>query len=453
MRVLKLSVAGVRGIVGETLSPSLLVDFGQAFGTYLAGGQVLLSRDTRRSGPMVSCSVRAGLMAAGCQVVDLGECPTAALQLAVKQSGALGGIAVTAGHNDANWNALKFIRDDGIFLNPRQSDELLDIYHLGRFQSAKWDELQPLEVDFRAGERHLQAVRAQVDHDRIAAQGLTVAVDCANGVCSWYSPRLLKALGCKVVAINTESELPFPHPPQPSVENLSQLRALVLATEADVGFAHDADGDRLGVVCENGEIPGEETTLCLCVEIILRRGDPGPVVTNLSTTMAVEDLAGRYDREVIRTGIGQAYITEAALNYRAAIAGEGSGGIVFPRLNCAHDSLAAMAHILDLMAQINLPLSQFIRENVPCYIMRKAQVACPSEQAYSVLQRLREEPLPDWVVSRSLEDGLLLRGEECWVHVRVSQTEPAIRVIAESGDEETTEQLMREYMNHVRRAR
>lgn len=451
MRVLKLSVAGVRGIVGETLSPGLLVGFGQAFGTYLEGGRVLMSRDTRRSGPMVSASVRAGLMSAGCAVVDLGLCPTAALQLAVKESAAAGGIAVTAGHNDLRWNALKFIRDDGIFLNPRQSEELLDLYHLGKFAAAQWDQLHPLESDPTAAERHLQAVLGQVDRQRIAARGLTVAVDCANGACSEFSPRLLEALGCRVVAINTETDLPFPHPPQPSRENLGQLKALVLATGADVGFAHDADGDRLGVVCENGEIPGEETTVELCAEMILRRGDPGAVVTNLSTTEGLADIARRYGREIIRTGIGQAYITEAALNYGAALAGEGSGGIVFPRLNFAHDSLAAMAHVLELLARLTVPISEFIREELPHYAMRKTQVPCPSEQAYTVLEELREAPLPGWATERNLDDGLLLRAEGKWVHVRVSQTEPMIRIIAEAREEAEAQALAEEYVTKVRR--
>ena len=451
MRVLKLSVAGVRGIVGETLGPGLLVGFGQAFGTYLEGGRVLLSRDTRRSGPTVCASVRAGLMSAGCAVVDLGICPTAALQLAVKQSFAAGGIAVTAGHNDIRWNALKFIRDDGIFLNPRQSEELLDLYHLGQFRCAKWDELRPLESDPTAAARHLQAVLGQVDRERIAARKLTVAVDCANGAVSEFAPRLLGELGCKVVAINTEADLPFPHPPQPSRENLGQLKALVLATGADVGFAHDADGDRLGVVCENGDLPGEETTVEPCAEMILRRGDAGPVVTNLSTTTGLADIARRYGRELIRTRIGQAYITEAALNYGAALAGEGSGGIVFPRLNFAHDSLAAMAHILEMLAGLSVPLSEFVREELPHYAMRKTQVTCPSEKAYTVLEQLREAPLSGWAEERNLEDGLLLRGEGKWVHVRVSQTEPMIRIIAEAREEAAATALAEEYVTKVRR--
>lgn len=451
MRALKLSVAGVRGIVGQTLTPQLLVNFAQAFGTYVESGPVLISRDTRNSGKMVMPTVIAGLMGCGCQVTDLDICPTPALQLAVKDSDVAGGIALTAGHNDASWNALKFIRADGIFLNPRQSEELLDIYHQGEYTKAEWDELKPLKSDPQAAPRHLDAVLAQVDQQKITTAGLKVAVDCANGACSEYSPRLLESLGCQVVAINTETHLPFPHPPEPSRVNLSQLRALVQAAGADIGFAHDADGDRLGVVCSNGAAPGEQMTMCLATEMILRRGDPGPVVTNLSTTMAVRDIARRHGRQVHFTPIGQAYITESALNYNAAIAGEGSGGIIFPRLNYAHDSMAAMAHILGLLASIDTDLSQFIAQNIPRYVMRAEQVPCPTEQAYSVLEGIRAQDLPDWAESQDLRDGVKIMAPDRWVHIRVSQTEPLIRVIAEAKDELTAASLVREYVSRVRR--
>ncbi len=451
MRVLKLSAAGVRGIIGQALTPQLLVNFGQAFGTYVESGPVLISRDTRQSGPMVAATVTAGLMGAGCQITDLGICPTAALQLAVRHSDAAGGIAITAGHNDASWNALKFIRADGIFLNPRQSEELLDIYHQGEYVKAAWDELKPLKSDPTAAQCHLEAVLQQVDQVQIAAAGLKVAVDCANGACSEYSPPLLESLGCEVVPINTEPHLPFPHPPEPSRVNLSQLRALVRAAQADVGFAHDADGDRLGVVCADGSAPGEEITMCLGTEMILRRGDAGSVVTNLSTTMAVRDIARRYGRQLHTTPIGQAYITESALNYGAAVAGEGSGGVVFPRLNYAHDSLAAMAHILDLLASTGADLHQFIEDNIPRYAMYKEEAACPTEQAYSVLEAVRDQGLPGWAESRDLQDGVKLIAEDRWVHVRVSQTEPLIRVIAEAKDEPTAAALVREYVSRVRR--
>ncbi len=453
LKHLRISIGGVRGIVGEALTPDIAVGFAQAFGTYLGPGRVLLSRDTRRSGPMVVNCVMAGLLGTGCEVVDLGICPTAALQLAVRHSDAVGGIAVTAGHNDLRWNALKFIRSDGIFLNPGEAEQLLDTYHEGDFTRATWSQLRPLATDEDAAEQHLQAILGQVDVEAIQAAGFTVAVDCVNGACSRYSPRLLEVLGCTPVAINTELDMPPPRPPEPSPRYLSQLSTLVRASGADIGFAHDADGDRLGIVCEDGSIPGEEVTLCLVEELVLSRGDEGPVVTNLSTTRAVEEIAQRHGkRRVIRTHIGQAYIAEAALNYSAAVAGEGSGGIVLPKLNYGHDSQAAMVHILQLLADRAVPASRLVAETVPSFHMVKMVVPCQLDDAFRVLQRVREIPPPDWAITQNLEDGIKHIGHDRWVHIRASQTEPVIRVLAETRDPEEADDLAREWVAAVRRS-
>ena len=451
MKQLRTTTAGVRGIVGEALTPEVMVGFAQAFGTYVGGDPVYVSRDTRKSGEMIAASLCSGLIATGCRVVDLGVIPTAALQLAVKRSrDARGAIAIAAGHSDAEWNALKFIREDGVFLNPRQAEELLDIYHQGDFLRATWDHLKPKTTLRDAGERHLQAILKQLEVETIRKRRFKVAVDCANGACSRFSPMLLEMLGCEVVSINTETDILFPHPPLPTRENVSQLRAMVRATGADIGFAHDADGDRLGFVCEDGEFPGEEITLCLAAEMVLARGDRGPVVTNLSTTMAVDDIANRHGRKVIRTKVGQTYITEAALNYGAAIAGEGSGGIVFPRLNYAHDSLAAMGHLLQLVAAGKLSISQLVAAKVPRYEVVKEEIRCSNDLAFSLMEEVRRLPLPDWATERDLQDGCKFIGEGAWVHVRVSQTEPVIRVIAEAREKSRAMDLVHEYAQDVR---
>lgn len=450
MRQLRISIGGVRGIVGSALTPDIAVGFAGAFATYLGPGRVLVSRDSRRSGPMVTQCVIAGLLGAGCEVVDLGICPTAALQLAVRTSGAVGGVAVTAGHNDERWNALKFIRGDGIFLNPGEASQLLDIYHQGEFTKATWSQLRPIATDPEAPLRHLDAVLAQVDRDAIAAARLKVAVDCVNGACSHFAPRLLAALGCEAVAINTDTDLGLAHAPEPTARNLGQVRALVQATNAHIGFAHDADGDRLGIVCQDGSVPGEEVTVCLVEEMILSRGDPGPVVTNVCTTQAVDDIAARHGRSVIRTKVGQAHIAEAALNHGAAVAGEGSGGVLLPRINYANDSMAAMAHILELLAKSSSAASEMVDRLVPKYHIVKIAVPCPTERAYGVLERLRELPPPEWAVGVDLEDGVKYTGEGRWVHVRASQTEPLIRVIAEDRRPAGAQELVGQFAALVR---
>jgi phosphomannomutase len=449
---LRITIGGARGVVGESLTPDLLVNYSQAFGTWVEGGRVLLSRDTRPSGDMVRHCVLAGLMAAGCEVIDLGICPTAALQLAVRDTDAAGGMALTAGHNAADWNAIKTIRQDGIFPNRAQAEELLDIYHQREYRKVPWDELKPAGTDPEAPERHLAAVVAQVNAARIAARNLVVAVDCVNGACSHYAPRLLQSLGCRVVAMNADPALPFPHKPEPAAENLGQLQALVQASGADVGFAFDADGDRLGVVCDQGTAPGEEMTICLAAKMILRRGDAGPVITNLCTTQAVDEIAAGYGgRPVIRTGIGQAYVTEAALNWKACVGGEGSGGCLFPRLNYANDSLATMAHILDLLAD-HQSLSQVLA-SLPQYAMSKATLPCPAQRAFTALEELRRQGEPLWAdpARTDLTDGLKYQGMDRWVYVRVSATEPLLRVISEAPTRAEADVLTREYLAAMRR--
>lgn len=453
MRPLKISIGGVRGVVGDTLDPRLMTNFAQAFGTFIGPYPVLLSRDTRPSGPMVASCVAAGLLATGCQVVDLGICPTPSLQWAVKSSTARGGIAVTAGHNAMEWNALKFIREDGQYLNPQQGEELLNILHQGEFRKARHHRIKPMvAANPKVVRRHLDAILRAIDRKAIARAAPKVAVDCCNGACSTFSPGLIEELGCEVVPINTDIGQPFPHEPAPGPNNLGQLRALVAAAKADVGFAHDADGDRLGVVTEEGIAPGEEYTLCLATEAVLQRGDPGPIVTNVSTTGAVERLAARYGRTVIRVPVGQSFVAEAAQTHDAAVAGEGSGGVMFPRLHCGHDSIAAMGHILELMARTGRRISELVRA-LPELYMEKRVIPCPAERVSTVIETIRQEAEEGaFGGAINMEDGVKVSRDDSWVHVRASITEPIIRVIAEAPTRAAAEDLAERFTRRVRQA-
>lgn len=453
MSSLKISITGVRGIVGETLDPRLLTNFAQAFGTLVGPAPVLVSRDTRPSGEMVFACVAAGLLATGCEVKDLGICPTPAMQWAVKCSEARGGIAITAGHNALEWNALKFVREDGLYLNASQGEELLNVLHQGEFRKAKHDEISPrVEADAALARQHAEALLRHVDAKAIASAGFKVAVDCCNGACSDFSPRFFEVLGCNVVPINTDIGQPFPHEPAPGPRNLGQLRALVRAAGAHVGFAHDADGDRLGIVTEDGEAPGEELTLCLAVEAVLRRGDPGPVVTNVSTTHAVDRLAKRYGREVIRTRVGQSFVAEAALATEAAVGGEGSGGVMFPRLNCAHDSIAAAAHVLELMAHSGQALSQIVA-GLPQPNMAKVAIPCLPAKVSAAVEHIREDAERGaFGGTVDLLDGVKIISGDSWVHVRASITEPVIRVISEAPSQREADDLAERFARRVRQA-
>jgi phosphomannomutase len=436
---LKIGISGVRGVVGETFTPELAVALAQAFGTYLDSGRILVCRDTRSSGPMVHAAVLSGLLAAGCEVIDLNVCPTPSLQLAVPWLGAEGGISITAGHNPEPWNALKFVRADGLYLNAIQADELLDIYHQGEFAKATWERIQSHVERVDAVSHHLEILSRAFDVESIRARRLRVAVDCCNSSCSLLSPRWLIALGCEVLATNDDPASPFPHAPEPGPQTMAQLRAVVLAGRAAVGFAHDADGERLGLVTETGEILSEEATLCIAAEIQLRQ-KVGVVVTNISTSLGVERVAMRHGASVLRTPVGQAFISEAMIEASAVIGGEGSGGVIVPRVQWTHDSAAAVGLILEHMAQTGETVSE-LAAFLPRFQMLKYNLPVEPDRIHSLLQRMRDE-MEKEKLDYDETDGLKISWPDGWAHVRVSNTESMIRIIAESEDPSRAQELL-----------
>lgn len=457
-RLLKVSIAGIRGVAGSALTPDLAVRLGAAFGTYLSDEpsppKVVLSRDTRPSGAMFAAAVRSALMATGCRVRDLGVCPTPVLQWTVSRGDYHGGVAITAGHSPEHWNALKFIGPDGVFLDRHQASELLDHFHhnrpgwvpverVGALAAVTADEL---EADLAA---HREAVLALVDVDRIRARRFRVAVDLANGACFRSTPALLDALGCEVLPINDEPDQPFPHPPEPTPRNMSQLRALVRAGGADVGFCHDADGDRLGLVTDGGQALSAQYTLALIAAGVLA-ATPGVVVTNLSTSRLVDEVAAARGGRVVRVRVGQTYIAEGVHVHGAVLGGEGSGGIMFPSLGLAHDSIAAIAHLLDHLARAERPLSELASE-LPAYPWREVRLALPAGEAVQNLAALRDwasSEVPDAEVD--LTEGLRVAWPDAWVHVRSSITEPVLRLVAEGVDDAAVDARLDEILRRVR---
>jgi phosphomannomutase len=439
MKPLKIGITGVRGIVGETFTPEVAVGFSQSFGTYLDGGRILVCRDTRPSGPMVRAAVIAGLLAAGCEVIDLGVSPTPSLQLAVPWLKADGGIAITAGHNPSQWNALKFVRDDGLYLNPTQAEELLDIFHQGEFAKATWDNIQPAIQYQDPIEHHKQLLTRVFDVDVIRNRHLKVAVDCCNGACSRLIPLWLKEIGCEVLAINDDVGGTFPHVPEPKPETMAQLSAVVKAGNADIGFAHDADGERLGIVTELGQALSEELTLAIATRVRLEQ-KAGTVVTNVSTTGAIEKIAAAYGGTVARTPVGQTYISESMIELNAVIGGEGSGGVTVPELHATHDSAAAVGLILEGLARFGKPVSSLVQD-LPRLSMLKYNLPVEPNRLYSVLQNYRLAVERE-SLTYDLTDGIRVVLPEGWVHVRASNTESIIRVIVEAEEANGAENLL-----------
>jgi len=439
MKPLKIGITGVRGIVGETFTPEVAVGFAQAFGTYLDSGRILVCRDTRLSGPMVRSAVVAGLLAAGCEVIDLGICPTPSLQLAVTWLKADGGIAGTAGHNPAPWNALKFVRGDGLYLNPLQAEELLDVFHQGEFAKARWNQIQPAIQHRDPIEHHIEKLGNVFDTAAIRARRLKVAVDCSNGACSRLIPRWLAELGCEVLAINDDPTAAFPHRPEPTPETMAQLSAVVKAGHADIGFAHDADGERLGIVTELAHALSEELTLAVATRLRLQQS-AGLVVTNVSTSGAIEQIAAQYEGRVVRTQVGQTYISEAMLEHDAILGGEGSGGVTVPQVHLTHDSAAAVGLILEGLARSDERVSDIVQQ-LPRLFMLKHNLVVEPNRLYSVLQDFRVAIERDQLTC-DLTDGIKVDLPEGWIHVRASNTESLIRVIVEAEDATNARRLL-----------
>jgi len=439
---LMVSVSGIRGCVGEALTPEVVTSYAAGFGAWAtaraAGGRpesrnrppasIVVGRDSRVSGPMFHRAVLAALESVGCRVVDLGLTTTPTCQLAVEHHHAAGGLMISASHNPIEWNALKFIGPTGQFLSAAEGAEMRTLAERG-FARASWDRLGSIEPDGGALERHIQAVLAlpMLDIDGLRRRRFKVALDCVRGAGGAVMPRLLEQLGCEVEAIHLEIDGRFPHEPEPVAENIRELEALVRRTGADVGLAVDPDVDRLALVSEEGRAIGEDYTLALAAKVVLRHRD-GPVVTNLSTSRIVEDVAAGAGRRVVRSAVGEANVVARMHAERAAIGGEGNGGVILPELHLGRDALVGAALILQLMLEAGRSLSAVVGD-YPRYVIVKDKLDRPEASLASVYAALRDA-FPD--ADADTQDGLRLSWPDRWVHVRPSGTEPIVRVIAEA---------------------
>ncbi len=442
---LKISISGVRGVIGDSLTPALLTRFAQAFGTYVGSGTIVIGRDPRTSGEMVRQAVIAGLLSSGCRVIDLDICPVPTVQLIVRQRKASGGIAITASHNPAEWNALKFVNSEGLFLSPGQARELLDIYHQSDYTKVRGSDMRSVEMFTGALDAHIKTILDAVGV-LPPTRKLKVALDSCNGAGSILAPRLLEALGAEVVSINTTPNGSFPRGAEPIAENLTALCQLVKDSGADVGFAQDMDADRLAVVDERGEPIGEENTLVLAARLIVSHS-PGTLVTNLSTTSAMDDLAAKFSCALHRSKIGEANVTELMKSVGAVIGGEGNGGVIYPAINFCRDSHVGMALILHLLAQTGRAVSDLLGD-LPRYVMIKEKLDCPSEKIAEVLKLIRRDFAAEQL---DLRDGVKVSFADGWLHVRGSNTEPIIRLIAEARNETRAREILSSVFEKVER--
>jgi phosphomannomutase len=429
MAQLIVSISGIRGIVGDGLGPAEAYRFGRAFGVHLGGGLVVLGRDSRPSGEMLTHALRAGLASAGIRTVDCGILSTPGVGVMVKHLGAAGGAVITASHNPLPYNGIKLMQAAGMALSREAGRAVADLYPS---QPAK------VAIPFSTGiesqppnaaEIHVERVLATVDVAAIRAAGLWVVVDAVNGAGGREMAMLLERLGCPCDLVGGEPTGQFHRGAEPVPENLGRLAQAVRDRRAALGLALDPDADRLALVDETGRPIGEEYTVALATRHRLSQ-ERGPVACNLSTSRLMDDVAAEAGVELLRTPVGELNVAETVRDRPCVIGGEGNGGVIDPRVVLVRDSLAGAALILEMMVTRGRKLSELAAE-LPVYAMVKDKVTLTKTSPAAVLEAVRREmPAP----RSDVRDGLYLAWDDGWLHVRASNTEPILRVLAESAN-------------------
>lgn len=442
--------SGLRGIVGKTLSPEIVLKFASAFGEYCKSGanasrdKIILGRDSRKSGEMLWHTVVSGLLSCGCQIIDIGICPTPTVGIAIKMKKADGGIVITASHNPIEWNGLKFFSSNGTFLTDSQREKFIKLLEKKRDYKS-YNRLGKLYFEDGWEEKHIERIvnLKYINKNKIKKKKLKVVLDCNNGAGSLYAPYLLKSLGCEVIKLFCDITKDFSHPPEPQAKNLKRLIQEVKKKKADIGFAIDPDADRLAVVSEKGIPLGEEYTLALATDFVLskRKGD---VVTNFSTSQIIDDIAKKYNAKVHRTKVGEIYVAQKLKKLKGIIGGEGNGGVILPEFHPVRDALLGMALILQHLAENNLPISELVKK-IPFYFMVKKAIKL-EKNFENRLERLKRRYKG---IRISQIDGLKIEFKDSWVQIRKSNTEPIVRIFAEAESKRKAEGLVRNVMKSL----
>jgi phosphomannomutase len=453
------SISGIRGTIGgkpgDTFSPLDVVKFTSAFGAWLLAktGQrkVVIGRDGRSSGPMVSELVSQTLVALGMEVIDLGLSTTPTVEMAVVMESAAGGIIITASHNPREWNALKLLNHAGEFISGEDGAEVLDRASRDDYAYATIDKLGTLRADDSYLQKHLDAILAHelVQADKVKAANFKVVVDAINSTGAIFVPALLKALGVKesnITVLNGEVNGRFAHNPEPLPQNLSQLANEVNKSGAHLGIAVDPDVDRLVLVCEDGSMFGEEYTLVAVADYVLGKRK-GNTVSNLSSSRALKDITVKHGGQYFPSSVGEVNVVKKMKEVEAVIGGEGNGGIILPDLHYGRDALAGIALFLTYLAETGKTVKQ-LRGSYPDYFISKNKIELESgfdlDLIFEALKKkYKSQPL-------NTEDGLRIEFDNDWVHLRSSNTEPIIRIIAESNFETTARNIATKIMHDIK---
>lgn len=424
------SISGIRGVFGSGLNPEIIISYIKAFSKIIKGNKVIIGRDGRLTGKIISDLVTATFQYLGYEVMDIGIAPTPSVQLAIEVYCADGGVSISASHNPIEWNGLKFLSRTGMFLVQSEYESLMENYNSQDFNYKSWDKVGKYIQINEFSEQHIQKVLDLpfITLKKLKERKFKVVVDCVNASGSEIIPNLLKKMGCEVIKINCDLNGIFPHTPEPLPQNLTELSAKVVETKADLGIAVDPDADRLVLICENGEPFGEEYTITQAIKFILSK-KKGNVVVNISTTKAVDDITKKYGGTIIKTPVGEINVAQKMKEVKAIIGGEGSGGVILPDVHLGRDSLVGIVITLQHLLEFSGSLSQ-LKKNLPEYHMSKDKVELKSlEEAKLILEKLIDKHKTDNINEL---DGLRIDYENSWVIIRKSNTEPIIRIYSEA---------------------
>jgi phosphoglucosamine mutase len=436
----RITISGARGIVGQDLTVDNVQRMAWAYARFIGGGAIVLARDSRPSGPMVRSAVESGLLAGGCSVIDIGLAPTPTVGIMIRKLNAKGGVNITASHNPSPWNALKLFGSDGTFPSDQFVQDYIKFLNQEKLQHAVWDEIGEARQDLTALDVHSQLVEDAIDCSKIREKKYRVVVDGCRSVGGVFLPPFLERLGCDVIQLDCQPDGDFQRILEPTPENLGALCKLVKKEKADIGIAADPDADRLAIVSEEGKAIGEEYTLAFSTYAALQQAGGGISVANLSTSMLTDYAAKICGGSVIRTAIGEANVADGIRANNAVIGGEGNGGVMYPAVHNGRDSLTAAALTLKLMADSGKTVSALAAE-FPDYVILKDKVTIDLDKAKTQLEEIASNP-PDGEVDT--QDGVKIIREDAWLHLRCSNTEPIVRIIAEACGEEQTRELIEE---------
>ena len=451
------SISGIRGTiggcVGDALTPLDIVRFTASYATFIrkqssSSNTIIIGRDARISGEMVSNIVSGTLIGCGFDVLDVGLSTTPTIEVAVQIEQSAGGIIITASHNPKQWNALKLLNDKGEFLSAKDGEEILELAENDAFTFSEVDDLGKYTFDDSFNDKHIEEVLNLnlVNVDLVKSAGFKVVVDAVNSTGGFMIPRLLERMGVEFVKLYCEPNGKFPHNPEPLPKNLTEISKLVVEEKADFGIVVDPDVDRLAMVCEDGSMFGEEYTLVAVADYVLSK-TPGNTVSNLSSTRALRDVTNNHNGSYEASAVGEVNVVDKMKATNAIIGGEGNGGVIYPEMHYGRDALIGVALFLTQLAERKIS-AKTLRDSYPNYFISKNKIQLtPEIDVDAILTTLEEKYKNEQITTI---DGLKIDFQEGWVHLRKSNTEPIIRIYAESEGEEKANKFANDMINEIK---